>query len=59
MAQRSIGRPVVASRATAREPVQADLDDASYASIDPREVAAAPGAPSIMDMLSLEDQSRA
>ena len=41
--QRPRGRPVVASRTTVSEPVQADLDDASDASINPREAAAAPG----------------
>ena len=53
------GRTVVASLATVSEPVQADLDDALDASIDPREVAAASSAPGMMDMFSLEDQSRA
>ena len=49
----------MASRATISEPVQAYLDDASDASFDPREVAAASGDPSLMNMFSLEDQSRA
>ena len=33
-----------------RETVQADLDDASDASINPRDKAAVPGAPSLIDM---------
>ena len=46
---------MVASRATEEEPVQADLDDASDASIDPRMVAAASGAPSLLDVFGIED----
>ena len=49
----------MASPATVSETVQADLDDASDASTDPRVAAAASGAPSIIDMFSLQDQSRA
>ena len=42
------GRPAVASQA-AEEPVRADLDDASNASVNPRLVAAAPGAPNLLE----------
>ena len=52
------GRTVVASRTTDRELIPADLDDASDASINPRVVAAAPGAPSLVDMFDIEDQGR-
>ena len=57
--ERPRGRRTAASRAVERETVQADLDDASGASIDPRMVAAASGAPCLIDMFNLEDQSRA
>ena len=57
--QRPRGRPTVASRAVERETVQADLGDSSDASVNPRDIAAAPGTPSLMDMFDLEDQERA
>ena len=52
------GRPAVASRAAEELPVHADLEDTSDASIDPRIVAAAPGAPSILEELAIEDLDR-
>ena len=52
-------RHIAASQAVEREMVQAALDDVLDASIDPRVVAAASGAPSLMKMFNLEDQSRA
>jgi hypothetical protein len=48
----------VASQATEEIPVHADLEDTSDASIDPRIVAAAPGAPSILEELAIEDLDR-
>ena len=50
------GQPVVADQTTEEISVHADLDDTSDVSIDPRLVAAAPGAPSFMDELVIEDQ---
>ena len=50
---------MVVSRATEEEPVQADLDDASDASIDRRIVAAASGASSLLEVFGIEDQERA
>ena len=49
---------MVVSRATEEEPVQADLDDASDASIDRRIVAAASGASSLLEVFGIEDQER-
>ena len=57
--QRPRVRHVVVSRATEEEPVQADLDDASDASIDPRMVAADSGTPSLLEVFGIEDQERA
>ena len=51
-------QPVVADQITEEIPVHADLDDTSDVSIDPRLVAAAPGAPSFMDELVIEDLER-
>ena len=57
--KRPRGRSAVASRATEEESVQAVLDDASDASIDPRMVAADSGAPSLLEVFGIEDQERA
>ena len=48
----------MASQATEEIPVHADLEDTSDASIDPRIVPAAPGAPSMLDELAIEDPER-
>ena len=49
---RSRGQPVVVSQPT-EEPVQADLDDASDSSVNPRLVAAAPGPPDMLELFGM------
>ena len=44
---------------TTEEPVQADLDDASDSSVNPRLVAAAPGAPNLLELFGMEEEDRA
>ena len=53
------GQPVVVDQTTEEEPVQPVLDDASDSSVNPRLVAAAPGAPNLLELFGMEDQDRA
>ena len=55
---RSKGQPVAVSQPT-EEPAQADLDDASDSSVNPRLVAAAPGAPNLLELFGMEEEDRA
>ena len=52
-------QPVVVDQTTEVEPVQPVLDDASDSSVNPRLVAAAPGAPNLLELFGMEDQDRA